>query len=298
MAERAALASDGSEWRPAVLLVDDDAEFLAAMSEQLEGLVRSVHLARSPLEARWLLQHVSLDVIVCDLMLGESDGLLLLERVRTERPGMGRVLLTGFSERLAGQETFPAAHAVLHKPTDAISLSEVLRQLPVDTTLAMSKRDPIKTTIHAGHSISRAPGHVYVTVAPEINEHSDLSAILESDDTLVLDLGEVRSINSTGVRTLIHFIEKLGKDRVVLAARCSPVFVGQLNYIPMLAKRLSVQSVIAPLECPHCLELRDVLVEVDVGVEPEIPSMTCEQCGTAMELADLQERYFAFLETP
>lgn len=120
---------------PVVLLVDDDVDFLEGMREQLGGRVREVLSAQSPLEAFWLLQRTDVDVIVCDLVLGETDGLHLLERVRTEWPSVARVLLTGCGDRL-GQDVFPAAQAVIHKPCDGANLAALLGRLPARRTPA------------------------------------------------------------------------------------------------------------------------------------------------------------------
>ncbi|HUH00812.1 MAG TPA: response regulator [Kofleriaceae bacterium] len=263
-----ALARDASEWLPAVLLVDDDPEFLRELRAQLERLTRDVYVAQSPLEALWLLQHVELDAIVCDLFLGAADGLCLLEQLRTERPDVVRVLLTGFGDAAAGHPGLQVAQAILHKPVSAACLADLLRRLVAHRSLA------------------------------EINESSDLSALSESGGPIVLNLEHVRTINSAGARKLMLFAENVGSERALIAERCSPVVVGQLNLLPLLARRLCVRSVIAPLECAECLTQRDVIVDVSAGRRPDLPQLDCERCGAPMELADLPERYFAFLELP
>jgi CheY-like chemotaxis protein len=266
--DQVALARGAREWLPTVLLVDDDPELLAEMRAQLTELAQEVYVAQTPLEALWLLHHVDVDAIVCDLLLGAADGLWLLERVRTDRPRVARVLLTGFGDVASSHAALPAAQAVLNKPVSADSLARVVREL----------------------SPRRPPA--------EINEHSDLSALMGSDGMLVLDLEHVRAINSAGVRKLIELVEHMDDEVVVVAERCSPIVVGQLNLLPVLARRLSVRSVIAPMECSDCLGQRDVMVEVSAGRRPDLPQLDCERCGAPMELADLPERYFAFLELP
>lgn len=252
----------------AVLLVDDDAELLAEMRTQLERLTRDVYVAQSPLEVLWLLHHVDVNAIVCDLHLGATDGLRLLEQVRAERPEIARVLLTGFGDEAARHAALPAAQAILHKPTDAASLADVLRRL----------------------SARRLPA--------DIDEDSDLSALMALNGALVLNLQHVRTINSAGARKLMQLVDQADPERPLIVERCSPVVVQQLNLFPLLARRLRVLSVIAPLECAGCLAQQDVLVDVSTGRRPDLPHLVCERCGAPMELADLPERYFAFLERP
>lgn len=110
-----------------VLMVDDDEQFLAYAREGLSG---TVSLARTPLEAMWLLERERFDVVVCDLCLGSLDGTSLLDEIRERWPTTSRVLITGFGERLIREDLFPAAQAVLQKPCDMSALRELLAQLP------------------------------------------------------------------------------------------------------------------------------------------------------------------------
>jgi len=280
---------DEAEQLPALLLVDDDGEFLAAMREQLDDLTRHVYVARSPLEALWLLHHLDVDAVVSDLVLGANDGLDLLGRIRAERPGVMRILLTGFSEVAANHAALAVAHAVIHKPTDAASLIALLHWLPANLDDDISQDDaPVPLVVE--HD-------VHATLGPDVNEHSDLSALAQSTGDLVLNLEHVRSINSSGARELIRFVEQLDDHQVIVAHRCSPAVVGQLNLLPMVAQRLLVRSVVTPLECQECLSICDVVVDVVAGERPRLPDVACEQCGERMELADLPERYFAFLDS-
>ncbi len=137
-----ALERDAGERLPAVLLVDDDGEFLAFMREELERLTRRVYVARSALEALWVLHDLDIDAVVCDLVLGASDGLHLLEQVQAERPDLARVLLTGFGAIAARHPALDVAHTVLHKPTDAASLVEVLRWIPSSALMMVPRTGP------------------------------------------------------------------------------------------------------------------------------------------------------------
>lgn len=128
-----AMVKDGrvsrAELRPRVLLVDDDAEFLADMKEQLEPECAAVYVAQTPLAALWMLERVPIDAVVCDLALGSIDGRYLLDQLKERFPQIARVLVTGFSERVPDEKTFWAAQSVLLKPCDVVSLSSVLREL-------------------------------------------------------------------------------------------------------------------------------------------------------------------------
>jgi ABC-type transporter Mla MlaB component len=115
-----------------------------------------------------------------------------------------------------------------------------------------------------------------------------------------IDLGQVRRINSAGVRDWVNFIREVEQqtDHVVLAD-CSPAIVMQMNMISNFRGNAEVASIYAPLACPHCDHEQDgriVLTDEVVGALPDhLPEFACDECGEALELDDIAERYFAFL---
>lgn len=114
----------------AVLVVDDDREFLDTVRTVLSTEGHRVLTALSPLEALWVLEQARVDIIVCDWMLRNSDGLAFLGLVRDRWPHVARVLVSGAIERLGSRETTPPAQAVIAKPCDMAALSSLVRSLP------------------------------------------------------------------------------------------------------------------------------------------------------------------------
>jgi CheY-like chemotaxis protein len=109
--------------RPVVLLVDDE----AAIRDVLElGLkeVFEVESARSTQEAEMMLATRSYDVIVCDHLMPEEEGLTFLARARAQFPKVQRILLTGYvNPELLSRSTKVAGLAgCLMKPVSAPDL--------------------------------------------------------------------------------------------------------------------------------------------------------------------------------
>ena len=130
-----------------------------------------------------------------------------------------------------------------------------------------------------------------------ITERAEFDTLDVDGDRLVLIADGLRYINSSGLQRLWEFLKPLAKRCKVEVERCSPALVTQLNLMPALADCCRVRSVIAPLECSECVAETDILVQVpDDGSAPVVPERTCEVCGSAMELAELEERYFSFLQ--
>lgn len=117
--------------RPRILVVDDDAEFLAYIEDGLLGF--DVATATTPLGALWLLQRQPIDAILCDLALGANDGRHLLEVVQAEYPRIARILVTGYGGRVGEHDhegALSAAQAILYKPCDVGLLAALLDDLP------------------------------------------------------------------------------------------------------------------------------------------------------------------------
>jgi hypothetical protein len=114
---------------------------------------------------------------------------------------------------------------------------------------------------------------------------------------VVADLGDIRRINSLGVRSWIEFVQALG-DRELVFRRCPPVMVEQINTVAGFRGRARIESVLAPYACERCQEGHQVLLEVGKDLAPpqdDAPARACPRCATPMSLDDLPERYFQFL---
>lgn len=98
---------------PTVLIVDDEPFLLDALKRQLRAeRDLTVVTACSAEEALAVLAARAVDVLVTDRHMPGIDGETLLRRMREERPGLRRVLLTGS----AALPTDSVAHVVLPKP--------------------------------------------------------------------------------------------------------------------------------------------------------------------------------------
>jgi hypothetical protein len=145
-------------------------------------------------------------------------------------------------------------------------------------------------------TVEGGPDEMRVRLNGEVTERVSFDALQLEAPRVVLIADGLRFINSVGVQRLHAFLQALTKRSRVFAERCSPSFVTQLNLMPSLSECMTVRSVIAPLECMECVAETDILIAVGAGPEPpEVPARRCEVCGAALVLAELEERYFAFL---
>lgn len=154
------------------------------------------------------------------------------------------------------------------------------------------------------YSVKRRDEELVLHLDGSMDENADLFDLIPMISGVVrIDLGGVRRINSAGVRDWVNFIRQV-QDRAdeVTLSRCSPAIVMQMNMISNFRGEAQVQSIFAPLVCPECDREDDVLVSLtpeQLEVLPDgVPERPCPDCGAVMELDDIPERYFAFLNLP
>lgn len=80
-----------------ILFVDDQEDILRILEREF---IRTgdyeVHIARSPAEARRMLQRVAVELVIADVRLGEETGFQLLRDLRETHPGLGMMMMTAY----------------------------------------------------------------------------------------------------------------------------------------------------------------------------------------------------------
>lgn len=139
---------EAAKSRPAVILVvDDDADLRAAYASRFSGPGHDVRLASSCAEAREILLHQEVSLVILDLLLPDSDGRLLLRQIReTPRTSMIPVLVVSiFAKAASVAECYAlGADAFLPKPVDldilASTVSAHLRRISSSSREAFHDR--------------------------------------------------------------------------------------------------------------------------------------------------------------
>jgi two-component system response regulator HupR/HoxA len=114
--------------RAVVLLVDDEPEMLKVLELGLREHF-DVECARSAHEAELMLGTRSYDVLVCDHLMPEEEGLAFLVRARRQFPSVQRILLTGYvnPELLSRSSGVAGLAGCLMKPVSTPALIEAIR---------------------------------------------------------------------------------------------------------------------------------------------------------------------------
>ena len=117
---------------PAILVVDDDPTFCAIMAEILRMYRARVYTASSAREAMTILERVTPDLILTDVMMPEIDGLTFVRRIRSGGSLEGvRIIIV--SARVSHLEQAAALQAgadqFLSKPFSIVELRAAVGRL-------------------------------------------------------------------------------------------------------------------------------------------------------------------------
>lgn len=81
-----------------VLIIDDEANILAALKRLFQPFGYNILTAESGAEALALLEKETIDLVISDMRMPQMTGAELLEQVRSKWPDVVRILLTGYSD--------------------------------------------------------------------------------------------------------------------------------------------------------------------------------------------------------
>jgi DNA-binding response OmpR family regulator len=112
-----------------VLLVDDEEEFVAALSERLMLRGIQVETALCGEDAIAIMQANPADLIILDVMMPVLSGLEVLKRIKASHPKSQVILLTGHGATKEGIEGMRlGAFDYLIKPVDLDELLNKMRE--------------------------------------------------------------------------------------------------------------------------------------------------------------------------
>lgn len=116
--------------RAAVLVVDDEAPIRQIARRALEGDGYEVTEAANGLEAIELLaKGAPLDLLIADLDMPDLTGDEMVRRIRTARPDLKVLYVTGHIDRLMDSRPLWAGEAFLEKPFSPAGLREAVSLL-------------------------------------------------------------------------------------------------------------------------------------------------------------------------
>ncbi|MCZ6529049.1 MAG: response regulator [Chloroflexi bacterium] len=122
--------------KPVILIVDDERPYVDLLGELLEKYGLEAHTAYDAGDALFRMRATVPDVILMDLKMPQMDGLLLIDRLRSERKWR-KIPIVVVSARTAKEDQEAAleagANRFLTKPFSSAELIEVLTEFVATT---------------------------------------------------------------------------------------------------------------------------------------------------------------------
>lgn len=128
-----------------ILLVDDEADFLEALSERMRTRGMDVTTSASAKEALDAVEQGVFDAVVLDLMMPDVDGLEALRILKEKDPKLQVILLTGHATVEKGIEAMKrGALDLLEKPTDIETLTQKIKEASAQRMVLVSEESEEK----------------------------------------------------------------------------------------------------------------------------------------------------------
>ena len=124
-----------------VLLIDDEVEFLEALSERMEIRGMDVSTAENANAAVSAINSGDFDAIVLDLQMPDMNGIDLLKVIRKTNPDMQVILLTGQATLEAGIQAMKlGAMDFMEKPADIDALTDKIKKAQAKKMVIVEKK--------------------------------------------------------------------------------------------------------------------------------------------------------------
>ena len=80
--------------------------------------------------------------------------------------------------------------------------------------------------------ISKTDSETIIKVSGNIDEDSDFSAVsVEGSKVVTIDLADIKSVNSVGIRTWVIWIKQIPASAQVIVKNCPRVLIDQINIL-------------------------------------------------------------------
>jgi DNA-binding NtrC family response regulator len=124
-----------------VLLIDDEKEFLEALSERMTIRGMDVSTAETATNAVSALSSGDYDAIVLDLQMPDMNGIDMLKLIKKSHPDMQVILLTGKATLEAGIQAMKlGAMDFMEKPADIEALTDKIKKAQAKKMVIVEKK--------------------------------------------------------------------------------------------------------------------------------------------------------------
>ena len=195
-----------------ILIIDDNATLSNTLAQTFQQLNYEALTALNSVQAARMITQHRVDVVLLDIMLGEDDGLDVLQQLLRQRQELPIVMITGYASiESAVQSIKLGAFDYVKKPLDFEHLVKV-----VENALQLSS---LKEQGRTGSNSSPESAQRIISQHPSMLEVCGKAKKLAATDLPVLLLGE----NGTGKEVVADFIHANSQrhEQTMLKINCA-----------------------------------------------------------------------------
>jgi two-component system response regulator PilR (NtrC family) len=135
--------------RAGLLIVDDEASILEFLSMLFESEGFAVETARSTAEAQSALASRSFDLVLCDILMPDGNGLDLLKEIKSASPNTAVVMMTAYTSTKSAIEAMKlGAYDYVSKPFD-------VEELKIITQKALERVELADENVYLRHELEQ-----------------------------------------------------------------------------------------------------------------------------------------------
>jgi DNA-binding NtrC family response regulator len=199
-----------------ILVVDDEANIADAVKRALERVGYAVDVAENPDTAWARLERTTPELVICDVRLGEADGMALLGRIQEAYPEIPVIMMTGYASIEAAVGAIKAgAVDYLAKPFNPGQLRHVVSKA-LEQQRLLDENRYLKTELQLlGHD------HIVTGQSRIMRQLFESARTVAATDSSVLITGR----SGTGKEILARFVHGASarKDRPFVTVNCAAI---------------------------------------------------------------------------
>ncbi len=199
-----------------ILVVDDEPNIIDAVKRALERVGYAVDVAEDPDTAWARLERTIPEAVICDVRLGEADGMALLGRIQEAYPEVPVIMMTGYASIEAAVGAIKAgAVDYLAKPFNPGQLRHVVSKAMEQRRLLDENRYLKAELQQLGHD------HIVVGQSRIMRQLFESARTVAATDSSVLITGR----SGTGKEILARFVHGASarKDRPFVTVNCAAI---------------------------------------------------------------------------
>jgi DNA-binding NtrC family response regulator len=200
-----------------ILIAEDDEDTRAVLKAVLEAGRHACAAAASGAEAMGLAEALTFDAVILDMVLGDADGLTLLEKLKTDDPGLPVIILTGHADVASAVKAMKlGALDYLVKPFGNDELLMIIEKAVKERRLRR-EFDALRSHVERAHGAEPVFGS-----SREIKKTAALAAQVAATDLTVILAGPSGSGKEVWAREIHRLSSRAGSPFVALDCGALP----------------------------------------------------------------------------